>query len=156
MQLSLLSLRAKKGIRGVLVKQSQRSMALYIIDLVVYGIDDQMNWANLRDNWFKLPLQLIWCGRLFQTLTIIAIAQLIILPVITRPIWVRLCYMIVTMTLFMLGEWTFSMELQWKHSACSFEALSWAFVMIAGTFLNDWNEVSQHDFLFYKLASVDG
>jgi hypothetical protein len=29
-------------------------------------------------------------------------------------------------------------------------------VMIAGTFLNDWNEVSQHDFLFYKLASVDG
>jgi hypothetical protein len=146
MQMTLLNLRAKKGIRGVLVKQFQRSRTLFLIGLVTVGIDDQISWANLSKNWSKLPLQFIWGGRLFQTLVTISIAQLIILPVITRPVWIRLCYMIGCMTLFMLGEWAFYLKVQWEYKSCSFEALSWAFVIIAGTFLDDWNKVSQHFF----------
>jgi hypothetical protein len=86
MQLTLLRLRAKKGIREVIIKQLKRSRTLYLVGLVLSVIDDQKSWSNLGDNWTKLPLQFIWCGRLFQTLTIISIGQLIILPVITRPV----------------------------------------------------------------------
>jgi hypothetical protein len=154
MQLTLSRLRAKKGIRGVIIKQLQRSRTLYIIDLVLSGISDQKSWDNLRNNWYKLPLQFIWCGHLFQTLATISITQLIILPVITRPLWVRVCYMIVSMTLFMLGEWAYFLKLQFQCSPSISEPISWAFVMIAGTFLNDWNEVSQHYFLFFKLVDI--
>jgi hypothetical protein len=142
MQMTLSSLRAEKGIRAMLVKQLRRSRTLYLISLVIYGIDNQKSWNNLGDNWPKLPLQFIWNGGLFQTLTIISIAQLIVLPVITRPVWVRVCYMVGSMTLFMLGEWAFWLKLQFQTAASSFEAVSWTFVIIAGTFLNDWNKVS--------------
>ena len=151
MQLTLVRLRAKQEIRGVLLKQLQRSWKLYIVAAVVYSIDDQNSWANLRQNWSKLLLQPVLSRNIFNTLAIISIAQLIILPVITRPVWVRVCYMIATMTIYMLGQWAFWLKYQWGNAddGGSFGAFSWAFLMIAGTFLNDWNKVSQFMVFFY-------
>jgi len=150
MQLTMLRLRAKKGIRAVIIKQLQRTRTLYVISLVFYGIDKQNSWAYLRDNWPKLFLQPICSLELFQTLNIIGLTQLVIVPVITRPIWIRICYMFGSMAIYILCQWTFFMKFQFSHmvEGGSLGAFSWAFPMLAGSLLNDWNEVSQHHFPF--------
>jgi hypothetical protein len=91
MQLTLGRLRAKNGIREVIIKQLRRSRTLYIIGLLVYNVSFQFQhtWANLGTNWPQLLLIPIWNKGLFQTLTIIATAQFIILPVMTRSVWIR-------------------------------------------------------------------
>jgi hypothetical protein len=146
MQLTLGRLRVKKGIREVIIKQLRRCRTLYIIGLLVHnvGFPFQNTWANLGENWPQLLLIPIWNRGLFQTLTIIATAQLIILPVMTRPVWVRVCYMIGLIIVYMVGQWTFFFKLQWTQviDGGSFGAFSWALLMIGGTFLNDWNEVN--------------
>jgi hypothetical protein len=144
MQLTLVRLRAKKGIRGVVRKQLQRSFKLYMVAFVTYSIENQKSWANLCENWHKLLLQPILSRNVFMTLAVISVTQLIILPVITRPVWIRMCYMVASMAIYMLGQWAFWLKYQWHNAVDggSFGAFSWAFVMIAGTFLNDWNEVS--------------
>jgi hypothetical protein len=154
MQLTLLRLRAKKGIRAVLIKQLRRTRTLYLISLVYYGIDKQGSWAHLRDNWPELFLKPILSQQLFQTLNIIGVTQLVIIPVITRPIWVRVCYMFGSMTFYMLCQWTFYLKFQWINmvEGGGLGAFSWAFPMLAGSLLNDWNEVSQLDFLLLTLA----
>jgi hypothetical protein len=156
MELTHVRLRAKMGFRGMLLKQLRRSGTLYLIGLLYHTVDDQTSWANLRDNWPRLFLQPILGRRLFSTLTIIAVTQLVILPVITRPVWIRVCYLIGTMAVYMLGQWAFWLKYQWQHAVDggSFGAFSWAFMMIAGTFLHDWHKVSQHCFLFFELTGV--
>jgi hypothetical protein len=155
MQLTLGRLRAKKGIREVIIKQLQRTRTLYIIGLLVYGVGFpyEQKWINLGKNWPQLLLIPIWNRTLFQSLTIIAVAQLIVLPVMTRPVWVRVCYMIGLITIYIVGQWTFFFKLQWAQviDGGSFGAFSWALLMVAGSFLNDWNQVNDQYFL-YNLA----
>jgi hypothetical protein len=148
MQLTLLRLRAKKGFRAVIIKQLQRTRTLYLLSLVFYGIDKQNSWANLRDNWPHLFLQPILSKILFQTLNVIGITQLVIIPVITRPMWVRVCYMFGSMAVYMMLQWTFYMKIQISRTidGGSLGVFSWVFPILAGSILNDWNEVSQHDF----------
>jgi hypothetical protein len=154
MQLTLLRLRAKKGVRAVFIKQLQRTRTLYIISLLIDGIAQQSSWADFRTNWPKLFLQLIYGRRLYQTLGIIALTQLLIIPVITRPVWVRVCYMFGSMAIYLVGQWTFYLKFEWKNviNGGSFAMFSWAFPMLCGSILNDWNEVSQFDLLFLKLT----
>jgi hypothetical protein len=154
MQLTLLRLRAKKGIRAVLVKQLRRTRTLYLLSLIYYGLNEQKTWDNLRDNWPQLFLQLVWGMDLFQTLNIIGLTQLLIVSVITRPVWVRVCYMFSSITIYVVCQWTFYMKIQWKRvlEGGSFGAFSWAFLMLAGSLLNDWNEVGQCKFLFLMLT----
>lgn len=38
--------------------------------------------------------------------------------------------------------------MQWQYSASIIESISWSFVILAGTFLNDWNQVNSIDFSF--------
>jgi hypothetical protein len=156
MQLTLLRLRAKKGIRAVIIKQLRRTRTLYLISLIFYGIDEQKTWANLRANWDRLLLQPIWSMDLFQTLNIIGLTQLFIVPVITRPVWVRLCYMCGSMTIYVVFQWTFLMKIQWKQviEGGSLGPFSWAFPMLAGSLLNDWNEVGQSIFLLVTLERL--
>ena len=113
------------------------------------------NWADVRDNWPRLLRQLVWSMDLFQTLNIIGLTQLVIIPVITRPVWVRLCYMFGSMGIFMVCQWTFYLKLQWRVlEGGSLGAFHWAFLMLAGSMLNDWNEVSQHDSYFQHEQSL--
>ncbi len=156
MQLTLRQLRAEKGFRAVFLKQLRRSGTLYLISLVFYGVDDQKTWALLCDNWPKLFLLPIWNRRLFQSLNIIGVTQLIIVPVITRPVWVRVCFMFASMAIYIVSQWTFYMKIQWKGAidGGAFGAFSWAFVMLAGSILTDWNEVSQYDLLVLKLTGL--
>jgi hypothetical protein len=60
------------------------------------------------------------------------------------------------MAVYMLGQWAFWLKYQWQHAVDggSFGAFSWAFMMIAGTFLNDWYKVSQHCFFFFELTGI--
>ena len=158
MQLTLLRLREKKGIRAVFLKQLRRTRTLYVISLLLEGIDKQTSWAKLRDDWPKLFLQPIYGRSLFGTLNIIGLAQLVIVPVITRPVWIRVCYMFGSMAVYMLGQWAFFLKFQWENAldGGSFGAFSWAFPMLAGSLLNDWNEVSRYEFLFSKLVDSCG
>ena len=148
MQVTLVRLRAKQGFRAVLIKQFRRTRTLYLISLVYYGIDRQKSWANLCDNWRQLLRQPIISMDLFQTLNIIGFTQLVVIPVITRPVWVRICYMFGSMAFYMLCQYTFFMKIQWSLmiEGGSLGAFSWAFLMLAGSLLNDWNEASLHDF----------
>lgn len=143
MELTHRRLRAKKGLRAMILKQLRRSRTLYLMGLLYHSVDNQQNWANLRENWPKLFLQPILGRKLFQTLSIIAVAQLVILPVITRSCWIRVCYLIGTMAIYMLGQWAFWLKYQWEHAVDggSFGAFSWAFMMITGTLLYDWCKV---------------
>jgi hypothetical protein len=53
-------------------------------------------------------------------------------------------------TVYLVGQWTFFFNLQRTEviDGGSFGAFSWAILMIGGTFLNDWNEVSNQYFIF--------
>jgi hypothetical protein len=139
MQLTHLRLRAKEGFRGIVIKQLRRSRTLYLIGLVYHSVDDQGSWAKLCDNWPRLLLQPILGKNLFQTLTLISITQLVILPVVIRPVWIRVCYSVGTMAVYMLGQWAFWMKYQWRNAidGGSFGVFSWTFIMIAGTLLYD-------------------
>jgi hypothetical protein len=153
MELTHRRLRAKKGFRAMLLKQLRRSRTLYLIGLLYHSVDDQKSWVDLGDNWPQLFLQPILSRALFQTLTIIAVTQLVILPVITRPAWIRVCYLIGTMAFYMLGQWAFWLKYQWAHGidGGSFGVFSWASIMIVGTLLYDWYKVSQYCFFIFRL-----
>ncbi len=145
MQLTHVRLRANKGFRAMVIKQLRRSRTLLLISLLYYNVDNQKSWANLRDNWYQLFPQFIFGNTFLRTLTIISITQLVVLPVIARPIWIRVCYMIASMAVYMLGQWAF--WLKYHPNADDGGILGffcWTFIMIAGTFLNDWREVSKN------------
>ncbi len=139
MRLTLRRLRAKKGIRAVFRKQLRSTGTLYLISLVIYGVDKQKTWAHQCDNCPQLLLQPIWNIDLFQTLNTIGVTQLIIVLVIMRLVWVRVSFIFASMAIYMVFQWTFYMKIQWKGDVDggSWGAFSWTFIMPARSILAD-------------------
>ena len=144
MQLSLSKAAARQGRKAMVLKQLSRSATLYFIGLLYHGLPGFPAYAGpggLQENWWYLFEWLIWGRSLYETLTIIAVAQVLILPVITRPWQWRAAYFFVLHAIYIAGDYTFHFERNGQYiDGGSFGTFSWATVMLVGTFLHDLTE----------------
>lgn len=111
MELTLRRLAQKQGYRAVVKKQLERSRTLFCISIIVLGFSGYDSWNGpdgFKENWTDM-LWSKWLGYpnidLYQTLAIIAVAQLIVIPAITRPLWIRFIYMLFLATVYTVCHW---------------------------------------------------
>ena len=142
MQLTLLKLQRGAGWRAVYKKQAMRSGALYLVAVVYVGFNGFSSWygpEGMQEQWWRIFLMPLYLK--IETLSIIAVAQLIILPVIARPWPWRFAYFVylwLLAGLYFIGEYYFWFERVWSYSDGGIlGTLSWATVMLVGTLLYD-------------------
>lgn len=126
-------------------KQLGRTRTLLTIALIAYGIDSFDNWDDLRQNWTTLFQKVTYGIDFYQTLTIIAFTQLLILPVIARPLYARALCLLMTLTVYIVGDklfWFKGMYRPGYVDGGSFAIFSWSTCILTGTVLNDWAQWS--------------
>ena len=145
MELTLRRTVAKQGVRAMIKKQLKRSAVLILIGFFYYGLDGFETYAQLQESWWRIFEYLLWGMEFFQTLTVIGIAQILILPVITRPWPWRLLLFVVYHALYFGFDMAGWFPLLWDYvDGGSVGAFSYATVMIFGTFFVDWRVWAVH------------
>ena len=155
MQLTLGKLLRRSGFRVVALKQIKRSWTLFIIGMVYNSVDGFESWYGddgMQQSWYTI----FWRPWFFTTLTIIPVAQLVILPVIGRPWATRAAYAVVLAVLYSVGQYYFWFEYMFHYADGGlFGTLSWGWVMLVGSFLDDFITWARRDRKARGLRSLD-
>ena len=158
MQLTLAKLLQRSGFKAVAVKQLRRSAVLFFVGLLYHGWEGFGSWYG-PDGMQEAFWTLFYKPWFFNTLTIIPVSQALLIPVIGRAWPWRAGYALLLSTLYAVGQYQFWFARMYKYADGGlWGTLSWAAVMLVGTFLDDfakaarrgatsrsWRQYGRHD-----------
>ena len=143
MQLTLSKVLERQGFKALALKQLRRSGVLFFIGLLYYGWEGFDSWYGpdgMHDDFWSL----FYKPWFFNTLTIIPVAQALLIPVIGRGWLLRAAYAITLSVLYAIGQHQFWFARMYKYADGGlYGTLSWASVMLVGTFLDDFVKLAR-------------
>jgi len=145
-RLTMLRLCQKEGFKGVLSKVLKRTLALYIIGFTLYGISDFGSYQGLVNTGWALLLLPISSKNLYQTLTVIGVTQVLLLPVITKSFKVILGVVAGYVVAYALLSYFFWYQYCMDGGVIdggSAGTISWSVCLAVGAGLHDWNVMAR-------------
>jgi len=147
MRLTLTRLAKREGVMAAIKKQLVRSGRLFAIGLVYYGVDGFASYSGtngFQSSWWTVILQILYGRSVWQTLTTMALCQILLLPVIVRPVSWRAAYALLLLVIYIACEFSFWFEYTtpWGNyiDGGVVGCLVWSVAVLAGSFLNDFSE----------------